>query len=99
MTDHGASRRIGMTVMLATPEFFTTARDLGKFSRSMTGHDKGALARTLSSTSVTLMWSRQWQDSEREYGLGWDRLRPSYRLPSHRSCGRGRCLTVAFVIC
>jgi CubicO group peptidase (beta-lactamase class C family) len=57
---------------------FTTARDLGKFSRSMMGHDKGALARTLSTASVTLMWSRQWQDSEGEYGLGWDRLRPSY---------------------
>ena len=24
------------------------------------------------------MWSRQWQDSQGEYGLGWDRLRPSY---------------------
>jgi CubicO group peptidase (beta-lactamase class C family) len=57
---------------------FTTARDLGKFCRSMMDHDKGALARTLSSASVTLMWSRQWQDSEGEYGLGWDRLRPSY---------------------
>jgi CubicO group peptidase (beta-lactamase class C family) len=57
---------------------FTTARDLGKFSRSMMGHDKGALARILSTASVTLMWSRQWRDSEGEYGLGWDRLRPSY---------------------
>jgi CubicO group peptidase (beta-lactamase class C family) len=57
---------------------FTTAHDLGKFSRSMMGHDKGALAGTLSTASVTLMWSRQWQDSEGEYGLGWDRLRPSY---------------------
>jgi CubicO group peptidase (beta-lactamase class C family) len=57
---------------------FTTARDLGKFSRSMMGHDKGALAAILSTASVTLMWSRQWQDSEGEYGLGWDRLRPSY---------------------
>jgi CubicO group peptidase (beta-lactamase class C family) len=55
---------------------FTTARDLGKFSRSMMGHDKGA--RRLSTASVRLMWSRQWQDSEGEYGLGWDRLRPSY---------------------
>jgi CubicO group peptidase (beta-lactamase class C family) len=57
---------------------FTTARDLGKFSRSMMGHDKGALARTLSTSSVTLMWSRHWQDGEGEYGLGWDRLRPNY---------------------
>jgi len=57
---------------------FTTARDLGKFSRSMMGHDKGALKRTLSTSSVTLMWSRQWQDSEGEYGLGWDRLRRNY---------------------
>jgi CubicO group peptidase (beta-lactamase class C family) len=57
---------------------FTTARDLGKFSRSILGHDKGALARTLSAASVTLMWSRQWRDTEGEYGLGWDRLRPSY---------------------
>jgi len=24
------------------------------------------------------MWSRQWRDREGEYGLGWDRLRPSY---------------------
>ena len=53
---------------------FTTAHDLGKFSRSM----MGALLRTLSTASVRLMWSRQWQDSEGEYGLGWDRLRPSY---------------------
>src|ERR1700736_1206145 len=43
---------------------FTTARDLGKFSRSMMGHDKGALAGTLSAASVALMWSRRWQDSE-----------------------------------
>jgi CubicO group peptidase (beta-lactamase class C family) len=57
---------------------FTTARDLGKFSRSMMGHRNGALARILSTASVRLMWSRQWQDSEGEYGLGWDRLRPSY---------------------
>jgi len=57
---------------------FTTARDLGKFSRSMMGHDRGVRARTLSAASVMLMWSRQWQDSEGEYGLGWDRLRPSY---------------------
>jgi CubicO group peptidase (beta-lactamase class C family) len=57
---------------------FTTARDLGKFSRSMMGHEKGALAGTLSTASVRLMWCRQWQDSEGEYGLGWDRLRPSY---------------------
>jgi CubicO group peptidase (beta-lactamase class C family) len=57
---------------------FTTARDLGKFCRSMMGHRNGALARTLSTASITLMWSRQWQDSEGEYGLGWDRLRPSY---------------------
>ena len=57
---------------------FTTARDLGKFSRSMMGHAKNASAGILSSESVKLMWSRQWQDSEVEYGLGWDRLRPSY---------------------
>ena len=57
---------------------FTTAHDLGKFSRSMMGHDKGALQSTLSTASVRLMWSRQRQDSEGEYGLGWDRLRPSY---------------------
>jgi CubicO group peptidase (beta-lactamase class C family) len=57
---------------------FTTARDLGRFARSMMGHDKSALAGILSSASVQLMWSRQWQDSEGEYGLGWDRLRPGY---------------------
>jgi CubicO group peptidase (beta-lactamase class C family) len=57
---------------------FTTARDLGKFSRSMMGHGKGALAGTLSTASVRLIWSHQWQDSEGEYGLGWDRSRPSY---------------------
>jgi CubicO group peptidase (beta-lactamase class C family) len=56
---------------------FTTARDLGKFARSMMDHDQG-LARTLSAASIRLMWSRHWQDSEGEYGLGWDRLRPSY---------------------
>jgi CubicO group peptidase (beta-lactamase class C family) len=57
---------------------FTTARDLAKFARSMIGHDRGALAGILSSASVRLMWSRQWEDSQGEYGLGWDRLRPSY---------------------
>jgi len=57
---------------------FTTARDLGKFSRSMMDHNRGAVAGILSTESMTLMWSRQWQDSEGEYGLGWDRLRPSY---------------------
>jgi CubicO group peptidase (beta-lactamase class C family) len=57
---------------------FTTARDLGRFARSMMGHDKSALAEVLSRASVQLLWSRQWQDSEGEYGLGWDRLRPSY---------------------
>ena len=57
---------------------FTTARDLGRFARSMMGHDKSALAGVLSGANVQLMWSRQWQDSEGEYGLGWDRLRPSY---------------------
>jgi len=57
---------------------FTTARDLGRFSRLMMGHDKSAGAGILSSASVQLMWSRQWQDSEGEYGLGWDRLRPGY---------------------
>jgi CubicO group peptidase (beta-lactamase class C family) len=57
---------------------FTTARDLGRFCRSMMLYDNGAPAGTLSSTSVKLMWSRQWQDSDGEYGLGWDRVRPSY---------------------
>ena len=57
---------------------FTTARDLGRFARSMMEHDKRARAGVLSSASVRLMWSRQWQDSEGEYGLGWDRLRPGY---------------------
>ena len=57
---------------------FTTARDLGRFARSMMMHDKSALAGILSRASVQLMWSRQWQDGEGEYGLGWDRLRPSY---------------------
>jgi CubicO group peptidase (beta-lactamase class C family) len=57
---------------------FTTARDLARFARSMMGHDKGALAGVLSSASIRLMWSRQWQDAQGEYGLGWDRLRPGY---------------------
>jgi CubicO group peptidase (beta-lactamase class C family) len=57
---------------------FTTARDLGRFSRSMMGHGRSARAKILSSSSVQLMWSRHWQDSEGEYGLGWDRLRPGY---------------------
>jgi CubicO group peptidase (beta-lactamase class C family) len=57
---------------------FTTARDLGRFARAVMGHDKNAPAGVLSSASVQLMWSRQWQDSQGEYGLGWDRLRPSY---------------------
>ena len=57
---------------------FATARDLGKFARSMTRSYKGAGSGILSETSVRLMWSRHWQDSEGAYGLGWDRLRPSY---------------------
>jgi CubicO group peptidase (beta-lactamase class C family) len=57
---------------------FTTARDLGRFARSMMGHDQSARAGLLSSASIRLMWARQWQDSEGEYGLGWDRLRPGY---------------------
>ena len=57
---------------------FTTARDIGRFCRSIMGHNKGRIAGILSSASVNLMWSRQWQDGEGEYGLGWDRMRPSY---------------------
>lgn len=57
---------------------FTTARDLGRFSRLVMRHDHGAFAGILSRASVQLMCSRQWQDNEGEYGLGWDRLRPSY---------------------
>jgi beta-N-acetylhexosaminidase len=57
---------------------FTTARDLGRFSRVMMGHGEVAFAGILSHESVNIMWSRQWQDSQGEYGLGWDRLRPSY---------------------
>ena len=57
---------------------FTTARDLGRFARSMMGHGKSARAGILSSGTVQLMWSRHWQDSQGEYGLGWDRLRPDY---------------------
>jgi CubicO group peptidase (beta-lactamase class C family) len=57
---------------------FSTVRDLGRFARAMMGHHRGALEGILSSASVNLMWSRQWQDGEGEYGLGWDRLRPSY---------------------
>lgn len=56
---------------------FTTARDLGRFSRSMMGHGMNA-RKILSGRSVQLMWSRHWQDSEGEYGLGWDRLRAGY---------------------
>jgi CubicO group peptidase (beta-lactamase class C family) len=57
---------------------FTTVRDLGRFSRSMMEQYRSARAGILSSASVQLMWSRHWQDSQGEYGLGWDRLRPSY---------------------
>jgi CubicO group peptidase (beta-lactamase class C family) len=56
---------------------FSTARDLGRFCRAIMGHNR-APAGILSSASMELMWSRQWQDSQGEYGLGWDRLRPSY---------------------
>jgi CubicO group peptidase (beta-lactamase class C family) len=57
---------------------FTTARDLGRFARAMMGHDRSAPAGVLSGAGMRLMWSRQWQDAQGEYGLGWDRLRPSY---------------------
>jgi CubicO group peptidase (beta-lactamase class C family) len=39
---------------------FTTARDLGRFSRSMMGHGKSARAGILSSGSVQHLWSRHW---------------------------------------
>jgi CubicO group peptidase (beta-lactamase class C family) len=57
---------------------FSTARDLGRFCRAMMGHAEGALGGVLSSRSVARMWSPHWRDGEGEYGLGWDRLRPSY---------------------
>ena len=57
---------------------FTTARDLGRFCRAMMGCHRGVSAKILSPAIVRLMWSRQWQDGDGEYGLGWDRLRPSY---------------------
>lgn len=59
---------------------FTTARDLATFSKLMMGYDTRGQARIriLSGASIQLMWSLQWQDREGEYGLGWDRLRPSY---------------------
>ena len=56
---------------------FATARDLGRFCRMMMGGDKDG-PEILSPASIGLMWSRQWQDGDGEYGLGWDRLRPSY---------------------
>jgi CubicO group peptidase (beta-lactamase class C family) len=57
---------------------FSTARDLAKFCRAMMGHAEDALGGVLSSRSVERMWSPHWRDDEGEYGLGWDRLRPSY---------------------
>jgi CubicO group peptidase (beta-lactamase class C family) len=57
---------------------FATARDLGRFCRMMMSGDKDGPANILSPSSIALMWSRQWQDGDGEYGLGWDRLRPSY---------------------
>jgi len=57
---------------------FSTARDLGRFCRAMMCHAEGALGGVLTSESVQRLWSPQWQDREGDYGLGWDRLRPSY---------------------
>jgi CubicO group peptidase (beta-lactamase class C family) len=58
---------------------FSTAQDLGRFARAMISYDMGAaVAGILSRASVKRLWSRQWRDEEGEYGLGWDRLRPSY---------------------
>src|SRR5262249_18393947 len=56
---------------------FSTGRDFAKFCSMMLGSDDRG-GSPLSHASKQLMWSRQWQDSEGEYGLGWDRLRPSY---------------------
>jgi CubicO group peptidase (beta-lactamase class C family) len=57
---------------------FATACDLGRFCRMMMGGDNDGPTKILSPSSIALMWSRQWQDGDGEYGLGWDRLRPSY---------------------
>lgn len=57
---------------------FMRVRDLGRFARTMMGDDDSGRAGVLSSASLQLMWSRHWRDSEGEYGLGWDRLRPCY---------------------
>lgn len=57
---------------------FTTAQDLARFSRSLMAAANAAPSPILSTASVKLMWSLQWQDGDGEYGLGWDRLRRSY---------------------
>lgn len=57
---------------------FTTAQDLARFSRALMAARNAAPSPILSTASVKLMWALQWQDSDGEYGLGWDRLRPSY---------------------
>jgi CubicO group peptidase (beta-lactamase class C family) len=57
---------------------FSTAHDLGQFAKVVMGHDRSDSGKILSDESVRLMWSRQWQDREGEYGLGWDRIRTSY---------------------
>jgi serine-type D-Ala-D-Ala carboxypeptidase len=57
---------------------FTTARDLGRFARAMLGTHAGASGGILSHASIAGLWSRRWRDDDGEYGLGWDRRRPSY---------------------
>ena len=57
---------------------FTTAHDLGRFARSMMEACADTKPGILTRTSIARMWSRLWKDGEGEYGLGWDRLRPSY---------------------
>jgi CubicO group peptidase (beta-lactamase class C family) len=84
---------------------FTTARDLGRFARFVMRqhgerHERTAPAGILSSASVRLMWSRHWQDAQGDYGLGWDRLRPSYMdgIDDRDAVGHTRFTGVSLVI-
>ena len=54
---------------------FSTAHDLIGFCKMLLRHRN---AEVLSGESIRRLRERLWRDEDGEYGLGWDRLRPSY---------------------
>ena len=65
---------------------FSTCHDLLRFAAMMLGARPRLAANSLiepvlSDASIVRVRQREWRDSEGEYGLGWDRVRPHYMGP------------------